>query len=66
MSSTAYITIAEARVSAGLTQNDVAAEAGVSRGTYWNWEANRCALTDRAALRRIARLLGVPASRLVQ
>jgi DNA-binding XRE family transcriptional regulator len=59
------VTLDQAREDAGMTQAELADAIGVSRGTYWNWEAQRCAVGPNEH-RLLAKALGVPARRLAQ
>lgn len=53
------ITIAGARVSAGLTQQQFANACGVHRSTVVNWEKNKT-LPDLPHLRKIEEITGIP------
>lgn len=53
------ITIAGARVSAGLTQQQFADECGVHRTTVVNWEKNKT-LPDLLHLQKIEKITGIP------
>ncbi len=53
------VTIAGARVSAGLTQQQFADACGVHRSTVVNWESNRT-LPDLPHLRKIEEITGIP------
>jgi transcriptional regulator with XRE-family HTH domain len=56
----APVALSQARIEAGLSQTELAAEIGVPRGTLYNWERNRCGISDRAVLRRLSQVLNVP------
>ena len=53
------ISLAAARVNAGLTQREAAGKVGVSHVTLLNWEHGK-ALPDIATARRLAELYKIP------
>ncbi len=56
---TLKITLAAARVNAGLTQEDVARELHVSKQTIINWEKGKCAV-GYAQAKALEALYGIP------
>ncbi len=59
MSAEFKISIAGARVSAGLTQQELARQVGVHRSTVVNWEKGKT-LPDLPHLRLIEKVTGIP------
>lgn len=53
--------ILTARQRAGMSIAELARRAGVSYGTVWNWEADRCVPSaDSAAFANVANLIPLP------
>jgi transcriptional regulator with XRE-family HTH domain len=56
--------VKEVREKAGMTQEELSAKSGVSRGTIWALERNQERNTTSKTLRRIAEALGVTVDQL--
>lgn len=64
MATAGPITLIDAREDANLSQSELAAEAGVPRGTIYNWESKRCFPADGEQFHAVAKALGVSPKRL--
>ena len=60
-----HYALIDARVTAGITQYEVAYRARISQAQYYNYEAGYRIMTDEVA-ERIATILGVPVETLMQ